>query len=260
MTLTLSGLWVHPLKGARGVRVAAAQVGDRGLVDDRRWMLVDDAGVFVTQREHPALALVAAEATPEGLVVRIPGGGAHGASRGGGAPGCAELWGASVEVEETRGDAAAALSEHLGRAVRVVYQPDGAGRRVGEAYGDDRVSFADGFPFLLAGEASLRDLSARVGAELPMERFRPNLAFTGGAPWCEDELDAFRIGPVRFRAVKPCGRCVVVTVDPETAATGPEPLRALASFRRRGNDVIFGQNLIHEGAGWLRVGDALEPA
>jgi uncharacterized protein YcbX len=119
------------------------------------------------------------------------------------------------------------------------------------------VSFADGFAFLLVSEESLADLNARLDSPLPMNRFRPNLVIAGAEPFGEDRLDAFRIGDVRFRVVKPCARCVVTTTDQATGERGHEPLRTLATFRRRDGEVFFGQNVVHEGVGPLRVGEAL---
>jgi uncharacterized protein YcbX len=120
-----------------------------------------------------------------------------------------------------------------------------------------RVSFADGFPFLLLSEESLADLNGRLAVPLPMNRFRPNLVIAGGAPFTEDELGHFRIGGIHFEVVKPCDRCAITTTDQTTAERGKEPLRTLATYRRRGSEVFFGQNLVHHGCGRLSVGDPL---
>jgi uncharacterized protein YcbX len=120
------------------------------------------------------------------------------------------------------------------------------------------VSFADAFPFLMISEESLADLNSRMPKPLPMNRFRPNLVIAGGEPFVEDSLDRFVIGELRFRVVKPCDRCVLPTTDQETAERGQEPLRTLASYRKRGSKVLFGQNVVHSGCGMLRIGDILE--
>jgi uncharacterized protein YcbX len=118
-----------------------------------------------------------------------------------------------------------------------------------------RVSFADAFPFLLISESSLTDLNSRLATALPMNRFRPNLVVAGGTPFQEDEWNRITIGPIAMRVVKPCGRCVITTTDQMTAERGKEPLRTLATFRRQDGEVMFGQNVVHEAQGQLRLGD-----
>jgi uncharacterized protein YcbX len=120
-----------------------------------------------------------------------------------------------------------------------------------------RVSFADGFPFLLISEESLADLNRRLADPLPMNRFRPNLVVAGAEPYAEDGWDRIEIGGVRLRMVKPCARCVVTTTDQTTAQRGKEPLRTLATYRKVEGEVMFGQNVVPEGRGHLRVGDQL---
>jgi uncharacterized protein YcbX len=123
------------------------------------------------------------------------------------------------------------------------------------------VSFADGFPFLIIGQASLDALNARLvttgEAPVPMDRFRPNFVFRGGEPHAEDQWSDFRIGAVPFRGVKPCGRCVVTTIDQQTALAGKEPLRTLSKYRRDGAKVNFGQNVVPSGVGVVRVGEVV---
>lgn len=222
-------------------------------------MLVDQAGGFLSQRTVPRMALLRVEIGADGLVVRAPG-----------MPDLtvpdAPVFGTSVRVEiwgdecdATMADAAANswFSEFLGLPSRLVHIPDDSLRTVDPDYAEpaDRVGFADGFPFLLASEASLADLSQRAGTDLPMNRFRPNLVVSGIAPYAEDGWSRIRVGDVSFRVVKPCARCSVTTVDQETAEVGKEPLRTLATFRKVGSKVMFGQNLLHDGTGTLRVGD-----
>ncbi len=152
------------------------------------------------------------------------------------------------------------FSEFLGLRCRLVYLPDESVRPVDPAYGrpGDQVGLADGFPFLLISEASLADLNARLEGSVPMNRFRPNLVVRGCGPFAEDDWKLVRIGPIAFRVVKPSARCHITTVDQETAATGKEPLRTLARFRRCGTRVLFGQNLIHDKTGTLRINDTVE--
>jgi uncharacterized protein YcbX len=123
------------------------------------------------------------------------------------------------------------------------------------------VSFADGYPFLIANEASLADLNRRAGTDLPMNRFRANLVVRGAEAWAEDHWQEFTVGEVRFRSAKPCGRCQVTTTDQATGEVrGPEPLATLSTFRDSAFGVRFGMNLVAIGTGTLRIGDRLEPA
>jgi hypothetical protein len=138
--------------------------------------------------------------------------------------------------------------------------PDDSVRPVDPSYGEagDRVSFVDGYPFLIVSRAALDALNARLASQLPMNRFRPNVVIGGVGAHTEDTWRSIRIGEIPFDVVKPCARCVVTTVDQDTGAMGVEPLRELASYRKRGTNVLFGQNAIHRARGWIREGDSIE--
>ena len=152
------------------------------------------------------------------------------------------------------------LEEFLDRPCRLLYMPREVHRQVSLDYGreGDRVSYADGYPLLLTSGASLAELNRRLDTVVPMDRFRANLVLDGDHPFDEDDWARIRVGEMEFRVVKPCGRCVVTTVDQRTGERGPEPLRALASFRNVDGKVLFGENLIHSGPGLLRLGDPVE--
>lgn len=291
MPPTLAAIHVYPLKSGAGIRLPRAEVVRTGLRFDRRWMVVDERGRFVTQREEPRLALVRVglgpvATEPDRLELSAPGVGALELPLGGGAGPRVEvdIWGERVRAERVSAEAARWISAHLGRPADVVRFPDDEQRPVDPAYGGpaDRVAFADGYPFLLASEASLEALNERLRAAgeraIGMERFRPNLVVTGAAPFEEDGWGPLTVGELRLRAVKPCARCVITTVDPRTAAAGREPLRTLATFRRdaASGSVLFGQNLVHddvapadghrephggalETVGTLRTGDPIRP-
>jgi uncharacterized protein YcbX len=260
--LTLSGLVVYPIKSAGGIPVETWAVDDFGLRHDRRWMLVDGRSRMITQRTHPRLALARPAIEDEQLVVR----------GGDQAPLVLPLRpapavSASVTIWNDRcealwqGEAAARwFSRLLGAEASLVHMPETTWRPVEpkRAPAASRVSFADAFPFLLLSEESLGDLNRRMATPLPMNRFRPNLVIRGGAAFCEDELGDFAIGDIDFRAVKPCDRCVLTTTDQETAKRGAEPLRTLATFRKRDGKVYFGQNLLHAGLGRLSIGDSVK--
>jgi uncharacterized protein len=258
----LSGLYVYPIKSAGGIPLEAWDVDERGLRYDRRWMLVDEAGRFMSQRRFPRMALIRVRIEPDHLVVDAPG-----------MPSLdvpfqpqdarlrlARVWEDLVEVSTVGSDAERWFGEFLNMRCELVYLPDLSVRPVDPAYGEseDQVGLADGFPFLLISEASLDDLNARLEHPLPMHRFRPNLVISGCEPFAEDSWNLVRSGQITFRVVKPCARCAITTVDQGTAVTSKEPLRTLARFRRAGNKVLFGQNLIHDDTGTLRTGDTVE--
>ncbi len=264
--MRVSEIRIYPVKGLRGLSVAAAEVEPWGLAGDRRWMVVDANGRFLSQREAPQMARIDVEPRPGGLRLSAEGWGVCDvAVPDGPADLPVTVWRDRLHAAPADGAASRWLDAALDRAgCRLVHMADPATvRPVDPDYGapGDHVSFADGYPLLLATTASLADLSDRVGRPLPMTRFRPNLVVDGAGPWAEDGWSALAVGAVRFRIAKPCARCVVTTVDPATGIKGAdgEPLRTLADYRRDGRGrPIFGQNLIPDGPGRIAVGDAVQ--
>jgi uncharacterized protein YcbX len=260
--MRLASLHIHPLKGARGIQVASAQVEPRGLRHDRRFMLVDARGGFVSQRSHPRLALVQTAIEGETLRLRPPDGGGVSVPLAPEGPRReVEVWGDRVMAVRVGAEASEILSRFLGDSLELVHLPNDVLRPVDPDYAEDgdQVSFADGFPLLLASIESLADLNARLATPLPMDRFRPNLVVEGGVPFAEDQHERVRIGALGFRMPKRCSRCQVTTVDQTTGEpAGPEPLRTLAGYRSEGRRVYFGQNLIPERTGVLSIGDEVE--
>lgn len=260
--IRLSGLYVYPLKSCGGVAVGEWDVDERGFRYDRRWMLVDGANQFISQRELPRMALIRVHIDPDGLVVSAPDMPSLHVPflPPDGRPLRARIWDDVVDTLPVGAGADSWFSEFLGLRCRLVYLPEDSVRPVDPDYGraDDQVGLADGFPFLLISEGSLAELNARLERPLPMNRFRPNLVVGGCAPFAEDGWTVVRFGHITLRVVKPCARCAITTVDQGTATRGKEPLRTLATFRRHGSKVLFGQNLIHDETGTLRVGDPVE--
>ena len=260
--IRLSSLYVYPIKSCGGVAVSEWNVDERGFRYDRRWMLVDEANQFISQRELPRMALIGVRFDPGGLVVsapdmpslRVP------LLPPDGRPLRARIWDDVVDTLPVGTSSDRWFTEFLGVRCRLVHLPESSVRRVDPDYGTDgdRVGLADGFPFLLISEGSLAELNARLERPLPMNRFRPNVVVGGCAPFAEDGWRVVRAGPITLRVVKPCARCAITTVDQSTGARGKEPLRTLATFRRSGTKVLFGQNLIHDERGTLRVGDPVE--
>ena len=258
MNAALASIHVYPIKGCAGLSPDAWPVDGFGLMHDRRWMIVDAAGEFVTQRDHPRLALIQPAFDEDALRVdapglptlRVPLRVASDARRD------VRVWNDRCAALDTGDEAAEWFARFLGFDARLAFMPEETVRQVDPRYAADgeRVGFADAFPFLLIGAASLDQLNQRLERPLPMNRFRPNLTVLGAAPHAEDAWQRIRIGGIAFRVVKPCARCVVTTVDQTTAVAGSEPLRTLATYRKQNGKVMFGQNLIHEGTGILRRG------
>ena len=263
----LASLHVYPVKGCRAVDLDRAAVEPWGLAGDRRWLIVDADCQFMTQRKHPALA----------RVVITPGPGADITVSSDGYPplpvaapdDCAELlkvtvWRSTVLAASAGPEGDAWFSAYLGESVRLVYLDDPTRRAVDPDYGQDgdTVSFADGYPLLLTSAESLDQLNHWLTAAgdqpVPMNRFRPNVVVSGYPPWAEDRWRRIRIGPVSFRVAKPCARCVVTTTDQTTGMRGSQPLKMLAARRRFGKNLVFGQNLIPDSPGHIRVGDPIE--
>lgn len=274
--LRLTALYLYPVKSCRGLAVTSAEVDACGLIGDRRFMVIDAEGRFLTQRAHPRLALIATTLTSDDLILSSPNHGSVSVPHASHLPPRASMtrsvvvWKDTVTAEDCGDEPAAWLTDFLGLSCRLVHTDAAYSRplparklpstldvRLSTAH---EVSFADGYPFLVISEESLADLNARLDAPLPMNRFRPNLVVAGAAPYAEDTWGRFRIGSVVFHGATRCGRCVVTTTDQLTAERGKEPLRTLASYRRdAAGDVMFGRNLIHETkAGRLTVGAAVE--
>ena len=260
--MRVTGLFVYPLKSARGLALDAATLDDRGIVSDRRWAIVGPEGTVITQRDVPSLATLGAHLVEHGLELSAPGLPALSVGRPLDAPRVSvRVWESDTEGVPAGPEADGWISRFMGRPGRLVYMPESIERAVSREFGKpgDRVGFADGYPLLLTSESSLGSLNARLEEPVPMDRFRPNLVVDGEVPFEEDSWAVVRVGDVTFRVVKPCARCVVTTVNQKTGVGGKEPLRTLATFRRREDGkVLFGQNLIQDGTGVVRVGDPLE--
>ncbi|GGF42743.1 molybdenum cofactor biosysynthesis protein [Marmoricola endophyticus] len=258
--MQLTSIRRYPVKSMRGADLDTAAVEPWGLADDRRWMVVDEDGRFVTARELPRLLLVTPTVTAGGLCLDAADAPPLEVARPADGGRTVTVWRSTFEAYDAGPAAAAWLSDLLGRPLRLVHLADPTVRASDPAYSreGDVVSLADGYPLLLATEASLGALNDTVlessgGAAdpLPMTRFRPNVVVGGSAPWTEDDWRRVRIGEATFRVVKGCARCVMTTKDPETAEGGKEPLASLARTRRWDGQTWFGVNL---------VPDALDPA
>ena len=260
--LTLSEIWIYPIKSLGGIRLSKSEVLPKGLRYDRRWMLIDDAGIFITQRAHSIMAFFKLSFSGEQFTVNFKNKFIHLPADApvSQVPITATVWDDTIEVYEVLGEYSQWFTQRLGINCRLVHFPEENQRLVDEKYRleNDSVSLADGYPFLIIGQSSLDDLNTRLENPVPMNRFRPNFVFTGGKPFDEDHWRNFTIGKNRFVGVKPCGRCAVPTVNQETAERGAEPLATLATYRRVNNKVYFGQNLLAIDCYEIYEGDEIE--
>jgi len=265
--LLLSEIWIYPIKSLGGISLQEAIPERRGLQYDRRWMLVDETGRFMSQREIPHLALLGTaiespfltvfwkgdpekkvqiplEINPE-LLPKIE----------------VQVWDDLCTGLVLNDAINQWFSANLGQDLRLVLMPETEARPADERYAPPghQVSFADDFPYLIIGQTSLDDLNSRLDQRLPMNRFRPNFVFTGGLPFEEDNWSEFTIHQQPFKGVKPCARCSITTTDQDTAVRAAEPLKTLATFRKIENRILFGQNVVWLGdkQSLLRVGDLL---
>lgn len=259
----ISQIFIYPVKSLGGIALQESLVTSRGLQHDRRWMLIDDDNQFLSQRTHAQLALFKLELTNKGILVKhtptqqtqlIPF-----------KPETHEklmvrIWDDECSATLVSQDLSEWFSGILKIKSRLVYMSDDDVRPVDPRYASPEhlTSFSDAYPMLLIGQSSLDDLNARLAVPLPMDRFRPNIIMEGTAPYLEDKMHHFTSAGIDFYGVKPCARCVMTTIDQQTAAVGAEPLKTMAGYRRANHKIYFGQNLVHQGHGIINVGDVLE--
>lgn len=256
---------VYPIKSLGGVEVTSVALELRGLALDRRWMLVDEEGNFITQRVYPELALFQVTIFSTELVVLnrksqeevtipfVPQGQSI----------SVRVWNDSIEAMEVSPVISEWFSRQLKKQVHLVYMTDKSKRQIDQKYApsvNDVVSFADGYPLLISNIASLQDLNKRLSKSVSMNRFRPNIVVDGSNPYEEDDWRTFKTPNTKMVLVKRCSRCVMVNIDPETAEKGTEVLAELSNYRKANNKVYFGVNAIPTHLGVLKVGDTVTVA
>jgi uncharacterized protein len=262
--LKVSQLFIYPIKSLRGIAVESAWVTDRGLKHDRRWMLVNEQNRFLSQRELPKMALLQVALEKDGLRIKssqphadiiIP----YDAEENGMEK--VTIWNATCDARRVGEKIDNWFSDKLGLPCKLVFMPDESMRPVDTTSGyhpeGKYTSFADAYPFLLVGEASMQDLNNRLNEPVSVRRFRPNIVFSGGLPYQEDEMGDFTINNVHFTGLENCARCMVPNVDPETGISGREPVKTLATYRLQNKKINFGRNVVHSGTGIIRVGDEI---
>ncbi len=263
LVMTLESLSIFPVKSCGAIELREANVETRGLQHDRRWMIVDETGRYLTQREIPALAAIRPHIMPDLLILNcglaqldLPLHPHEGQMTR------VQIWRDEVEALHIGDLADEWLRDVLGLDVRLVWMPDDAQRLVDPrfAMSGEITSFSDGFPFLVLGSASVDDLNDRIiengGEAVGADRFRSNFLIGGALPYEEDEWIGFRIGECEFEVVKPCSRCVIPTLDQLSGEkTGAEPLRTLATYRKRDGKIYLAQNALARKLGRVCVGD-----
>jgi uncharacterized protein YcbX len=264
--LTLSEIWIYPIKSFAGIRLSKAKVKQKGLEFDRRMMLVDEKGRFITQREHSLMArfrlsMDKRELLVESLLDDSKMSLVIGLDQPARLPALSvTIWDDKVQAIELNPTYSNWFSTQLKMNCKLVYFPENNVRAVDPKYAmnNDQVSLADGYPFLIIGQSTLDNLNSKLTSRVEMNRFRPNFVFTGGEPHEEDRWKNFSIGPNRFQGVKLCARCALPTVDPQTGVKGHEPIATLATYRKQGNKILFGQNLLAIDYDEVSEGDEIE--
>ena len=265
--LRISQLFIYPIKSLRGISLSSSMVTDRGLQYDRRWMLVDENNSFLTLREYPKMTLLKVELKKDGLRIEslenigsnlnIPFHAVEDDLER------VTIWNATVEAKRVGKEADKWFSEMIGGHCKLVFMPESSMRPVdttsGYAPKEKFTSFADAYPFLMLGEASMDDLNSRMKVPQSINRFRPNIVFSGGDPYREDTMEDFTIGGIHFTGLENCARCPIPTIDPETGVfnTDKEPIRTLSKFRLRNKNIEFGRNVVHKGTGMIAVDDEI---
>jgi uncharacterized protein YcbX len=259
--MELSEITVYPVKSCAGYPVPSVRIDRFGPRGDRRWLVVTEAGDFLSQRELPQMCRLRVTSQRGGIQLHGEDSALAVAEPAVGAPTTrVRIWDDRVAAQDAGDEAAAWLSRQLGRVCRLVFMPADTVRRVDGAYARDgeTVGFADAFPLLLISRASLDELNARLPHAVPMNRFRPNLVVSGCEAFAEDKWRRIRIGAMEFDVAKACSRCVIPSIRQDSGERDPHISRALAGFRRFNGQILFGQNLLYQRLGELRTGDSLE--
>jgi len=248
----ISEIWVYPVKSLPGIKLQTALLDKKGLLMDRQWMLVDQQGDFLSQRRLPSMALFRVEWDQFGISLSYPGMETiivpfEDPMQNTGQTVSVKIWQDICPSRQISPAIDQWFSEALQYDCRLVMMPSDHKRQVDTRFAEQGTftRFSDGFPLLLISQASLEDLNRRIGRTLSMRRFRPNLVVSGCEAYAEDQWLHFSVGNIVFDVVKPCSRCVITTINPDTGEKeGPEPLKTLHSYRAKDNKVYFGQNVL----------------
>lgn len=274
----ISEINVYPVKSLGGIALETSVVEDRGLQDDRRFMIVDENNDFITQREFSNMSTVDCDLRDDEIIFSAKGFGELRLPKEFEASKTVRVrvWQSFCDAIEAEPAINDWFSELMGVKCKLVKMPRSTQRQINEAFnrGNEIVSFADGYPLLVIGERSLSDLNSKLEKRIPMNRFRPNIVVSGSDSFAEDLWEKIKIGETIFRVTKPCARCVITTIDQATGISDiKEPSKTLAEFRKASqiypatftelglskNNIVFGQNLVAENFGQeIKLGDKIE--
>ena len=253
-------LYIYPVKSLAGISVQSAQAEEMGFENDRRWMLIDEENQFITQREHPKLSQFYPKIKDDRIEISYYNT-THEFYIGESLkePIFSKVWDDESKVVEVNKATSKWFSEALGFSCKLVKILDKGDRKHNSSRLNQtlNVSLADGYPYLLVGSKSLDFLNEKLEEKITIQRFRPNIVISSELPHEEDFFDAFQIGNVKFKNVKPSGRCVIVNNNPKTGVVLKEPLKTLSTYRTSNNNVLFGTNIFSLSEGIITVGDAL---
>lgn len=257
--MEVTQLFIYPIKSLGGIALQSTQVFMRGLQYDRRYMLVDEHGVFLTQRTLHKMALFKLSLSPKGFNITHKNDQLTIPFFITGNTKLVTVWDDTVEAIVANDDINNWFSKHLEMPVKLVFMPETGQRAVNTKYAknNEQFSFADAYPALMISEASLDFLNSKLKVKIGIDRFRPNIVITASAPHAEDEFEPFNIASVKFKIAKPCGRCVVTTINQNSLQTSKEPLATLAKYRKIDESVNFGIYLICANPGEIKIGDKL---
>lgn len=260
---TVSQLYFYPIKSCAGTACQTAEFDERGIKYDRGWGIIDDSQKVLTQREISKLALIkptlgketsvklklSAPGMPD-IVVDNDDNNSKSSLK-------VKIWSDQATAIDEGVEVSKWLTEYLGTSARLVKMDDHEKRPV-KGHKDNIVGFADGYPLLLISQESLDELNGALETPVKMNRFRPNIVVNGISPYEEDSWRQIKIGALTIKLVEPCARCVITTIEQETATKGPEPLKTLSRTRLKDNKTLFGQNCIHENIEKISIGDSVE--
>lgn len=258
----ISELWIYPIKSLGGISLSESKALSNGLQYDREWMLVDDEGVFLTQREYANLARIKVAITEDESVhcsfdkydiifkknqyldEISPG----------------AIWKSKVKIQEVDTQVSEWFSDMLTQNVRLVRMAKDTDRkRYAHKINENFTTlFADGYPYLMLSQSAVTLLNEKLKTPVKADRFRANIIIDDCTAHAEDEFTKFSIGDVEFTNAKPCVRCILINTDQQSGARGREPLATLATYRNKSNKILFGVNLLAQNEGMIRVGDGLD--
>lgn len=261
--MQISQLFNYPVKSCKGNKLSTMEIDGFGPKWDRRWMIVDPDGRFITQRQVAEMGQIGVTVSSDRVCfdyqsekIELSMIEAQGQKD----ERLVTVWQDKLSGNRIHHPVNTWLSQKLGREAQLIYMPQETVRQVDLEYAQlgDRVGFADGFPFLIISEASVEFLAEKVGYLLDVQRFRPNIVVSGCDAFAEDQWRQIQIGDIVFDLVKQCSRCVIPTIDLKTSQKQPEIMQAMLKYRKQGTKVMMGQNVLHRGEGYITIGQEVK--